>query len=180
MVPGARRAASPMGTLTPTNWPFCKAGPVLGTKFPNRIPIAIARMIHRTRKRSRKPRPRRGGTALYSGSRAIVDDGESFPGSALAVVQNTQRHAPGRGGEDNNMHWYANIWDGKYLDPGREHLSPHPSDPAASPHSRAPHAGLYSYFWWAMLCRCSNCQKGTSSLYCIEGHGESVWTVIII
>lgn len=46
-----------MGTLTPTNCPFCRACPVLGTKFPNIIPIAIARHIHRARNRSSQPRP---------------------------------------------------------------------------------------------------------------------------
>lgn len=47
----------PIGTLTPTNFPFCNAGPVFGTKFPRMIPIAIARNIHRARKRSSQPRP---------------------------------------------------------------------------------------------------------------------------
>ncbi len=42
-----------MGTKTPTNLPFCKAGPVFGTKFPSMMPIAI----HSARKRSSHPRP---------------------------------------------------------------------------------------------------------------------------
>jgi hypothetical protein len=45
-----------MGIETPTNFPFCKAGPVLGTKLPNIIPMAIAKKIHRARKRSNQPR----------------------------------------------------------------------------------------------------------------------------
>lgn len=46
----------PIGTETPTNWPFCKAGPVFGTKLPRMIPIAMARKIHIAKKRSRRPR----------------------------------------------------------------------------------------------------------------------------
>jgi hypothetical protein len=51
-----KRRNKPIGTETPTNCPFCKAGPVFGTKFPNIIPIAIARKIHSARNRSRSPR----------------------------------------------------------------------------------------------------------------------------
>ena len=51
----------PMGKLTPTNWPFWRAGAVEGTKWPIRMPIAMARMIHITRMRSRKERAFRGG-----------------------------------------------------------------------------------------------------------------------
>ncbi len=46
----------PMGTETPTNFPFCSAGPVLVTKFPRIIPIAIAKNIQNARNRSRRPR----------------------------------------------------------------------------------------------------------------------------
>ena len=45
-----------MGTETPTNFPFCNAGPVFGTKFPRRIPINMARKIHSARNRSSNPR----------------------------------------------------------------------------------------------------------------------------
>ena len=45
-----------MGIETPTNFPFCSAGPVLGTKFPRMMPITMARKIHRARNRSRRPR----------------------------------------------------------------------------------------------------------------------------
>ena len=45
-----------MGMDTPTNFPFWRAGPVVGTKLPRRMPIAMARKIHRARKRSRRPR----------------------------------------------------------------------------------------------------------------------------
>lgn len=53
----------PMGRLTPTNWPFCNAGPVEGTRFPKMMPMAMASMIHITRNRSRNDRPLRGGTS---------------------------------------------------------------------------------------------------------------------
>jgi hypothetical protein len=46
----------PIGTLTPTNFPFCNAGPVFGTKFPRMIPMAIAKKIHNARRRSSQPR----------------------------------------------------------------------------------------------------------------------------
>lgn len=57
----SRRAAfagiylSPIGTETPTNFPFCRASVVFGTKFPRMIPMAMARNIQIARKRSRKP-----------------------------------------------------------------------------------------------------------------------------
>lgn len=51
-----KRHGLPIGTLTPTNLPFCRAGPVEGTKFPRMIPMAIARKIHRARYWSRIPR----------------------------------------------------------------------------------------------------------------------------
>jgi hypothetical protein len=53
---GRKRNNIPIGTLTPTNFPFCNAGPVFGTKFPRIIPTAIARKIHRARNRSSQPR----------------------------------------------------------------------------------------------------------------------------
>ena len=46
----------PIGTDTPTNLPFCRAGPVEGTKFPRIMPTAMARKIQRARKRSIQPR----------------------------------------------------------------------------------------------------------------------------
>lgn len=46
----------PIGTDTPTNFPFCSAGPVLGTKLPRMMPIAIAKRIHTARKRSSHPK----------------------------------------------------------------------------------------------------------------------------
>jgi len=51
-----------MGTETPTNFPFCSAGPVLGTKFPSKIPMAMERKIHNARKRSSQPSPLNAGT----------------------------------------------------------------------------------------------------------------------
>ena len=69
----------PIGTDTPTNFPFCNASPVLGTKFPRMIPIAIASKIHKARKRSSQPSPLNadvfpatgpGGSSCFSGSGA--------------------------------------------------------------------------------------------------------------
>ncbi|KAJ8603971.1 hypothetical protein MRB53_041990 [Persea americana] len=42
----------PIGIDTPTNFPLCSAGPVLGTKFPSKIPIIIASRIHNASRRS--------------------------------------------------------------------------------------------------------------------------------
>jgi hypothetical protein len=53
---GRKKENIPIGTLTPTNFPFCNAGPVFGTKFPRMIPIAIAKKIHKARRRSSQPR----------------------------------------------------------------------------------------------------------------------------
>lgn len=62
---------SPIGIDTPTNFPFCSAGPVLGTKFPNKIPTTIARNIHTARKRSSKPRFLKADCLLRTSSRGI-------------------------------------------------------------------------------------------------------------
>jgi hypothetical protein len=56
----------PMGILTPTNSPFCSAGPTESTVFPSTMPMAMARMIHITRNRSRKERPLSGGRIFSS------------------------------------------------------------------------------------------------------------------
>ena len=45
----------PIGAETPTNLPFCNAGPVLGTKSPRTMPIAIANRIQRAKNLSSKP-----------------------------------------------------------------------------------------------------------------------------
>ena len=45
-----------MGMETPTNFPFWRTGPVLGTKLPKRMPTTMARKIQRAKKRSRRPR----------------------------------------------------------------------------------------------------------------------------
>ena len=45
-----------MGMETPTNFPFWRTVPVLGTKLPRRMPMTMARKIQRARKRSRRPR----------------------------------------------------------------------------------------------------------------------------
>ena len=44
------------GTDTPTNFPFCSAGPVLGTKFPNTMPMVMTSKIYIAKYWSRKPR----------------------------------------------------------------------------------------------------------------------------
>ena len=61
-----------MGRLTPTNCPLCSAGPVEGTNWPSSIPIAMLRMIQRTRKRSRKERPFNGGISFAAASCSSV------------------------------------------------------------------------------------------------------------
>lgn len=45
-----------IGSETPTRAPFCKERPMLSTKFPSIIPIAIARKIHKAKYLSRIPR----------------------------------------------------------------------------------------------------------------------------
>lgn len=59
-----------MGMLTPTNSPFCSAGPTDGIVFPSTMPMAMARMIHKTRKRSRSERPLSGGRIFSSSAGA--------------------------------------------------------------------------------------------------------------
>lgn len=68
----------PIGMLTPTNFPFCSAGPVEGTKFPSNMPMVIARIIHSTKNLSRKDRPLRGGSssALSLTGRSIENEGQ--------------------------------------------------------------------------------------------------------
>jgi hypothetical protein len=58
----------PMGTDTPTNVSFCKAGPVLGTNSPSMMPMAMARKIHTARKRSSQPRLLYAEVLLVSGA----------------------------------------------------------------------------------------------------------------
>lgn len=60
------KSPTAMGTETPTKVDCWRAGPVEGTKLPRRMPMAIARMIQTTRKRSRKERALRGGTSCVS------------------------------------------------------------------------------------------------------------------
>lgn len=82
----------PIGIETPTNFPFCNAGPVLGTKFPKIIPIAIARKIQTARKRSRIPNFLNAETcrSVFSSSGPCVPtdgwiSGEAFPTSRSGV-----------------------------------------------------------------------------------------------
>jgi hypothetical protein len=58
----------PIGIDTPTNLPFCSAGPVLGTKFPRRIPIIIASRIHSASKRSSQPKALKAEDCSFSGT----------------------------------------------------------------------------------------------------------------
>lgn len=55
----------PIGTLTPTNSPFCNAGPTPSTVLPMAIPIPMARMIQTTRKRSRNDKALSGGSSPF-------------------------------------------------------------------------------------------------------------------
>lgn len=55
-------------------------GPVLGTKFPRMMPIAMARKIHSARNWSRRPRDLKAETLVAEGSMACFSgsrDGES-------------------------------------------------------------------------------------------------------
>ena len=85
---------APIGTDTPTNFPFCKAGPVEGTKLLRRMPISIAKKIHAARKRSSQPRPLKadvlvlsvGGEFCFSMSTGWVDSsGGSVCNGALGI-----------------------------------------------------------------------------------------------
>ena len=46
----------PIGIETPTNSPFCKAGPMLSTKLPSRMPTIMASRIQRASSRSSQPK----------------------------------------------------------------------------------------------------------------------------
>lgn len=59
----------PIGIETPTNLPFFNDGPVLGTKFPSRMPTIIASKIQRARKRSSNPRLLKAETFSARGGR---------------------------------------------------------------------------------------------------------------
>ena len=84
----------PMGMLTPTNSPRCKAGPVDGTKFPSRIPIAMARMIHNTRNLSSRPSPLNGGISFGSLSSGMVGEtSEPFSRSVWGWIAPSRSYA---------------------------------------------------------------------------------------
>ena len=68
----------PIGMDTPTNWPFFNAGPVLGTKFPSRMPMIIASKIQRARKRSSQPRLLNAETFSARGGRQEICFSESM------------------------------------------------------------------------------------------------------
>ena len=73
-----------MGMETPTNFPFWRAGPVLGTKLPRRMPITMARKIQRARKRSRRPREEKAETlAREAGMDCFSTSGFSTRGEGL-------------------------------------------------------------------------------------------------
>jgi hypothetical protein len=69
----------PIGIDTPTNLPFCNAGPVLGTKLPSRTPMIMARRIQSASRRSSQPR------ALKADDCSLSDDesGACFSTSML-------------------------------------------------------------------------------------------------
>jgi hypothetical protein len=46
--------------------PLCSAGPVEGTRFARMMPMAMARRIQTTKKRSRIERPLKGGGGVCS------------------------------------------------------------------------------------------------------------------
>ena len=77
---------TPIGTETPTNLPFCNAGPVLGTKFPSMMPIAIANSIQRARNRSSQPKLLNAETLSGAMAPSISCFSASCPGSSGAVV----------------------------------------------------------------------------------------------
>ena len=54
----------PIGTLTPTNSPFCSAGPADSTVLPMVMPTPIAVRIHSTRNRFRIESPLKGGRSV--------------------------------------------------------------------------------------------------------------------
>jgi hypothetical protein len=63
----------PIGILTPTNSPFCNAGPTESMVLPRAIPTPMAMRIHTTRKRSRKDRAFSGGSSLVAPGSAIFE-----------------------------------------------------------------------------------------------------------
>lgn len=71
----------PIGILTPTNSPFCKAGPIESMVLPSAMPMPIARMIHSTRKRSRKESPLSGGTSFDVSGSSMLRGQLFFAGS---------------------------------------------------------------------------------------------------
>ena len=76
-----------MGIETPTNFPFWRAGPVLGTKLPRRMPITMARKIQRARKRSRRPREEKAETlAREAGMVCFSMSGSGTCGEGLGWV----------------------------------------------------------------------------------------------
>lgn len=63
-----------------------RAAPVEGTKWPSRMPVATARIIHITRNRSRKERPFWGGMSVEAAGRSwgvVVSLRAAFDGSEL-------------------------------------------------------------------------------------------------
>ena len=97
---GNGRGEQPIGTLTPTNCPFCNAGPVFGTKFPRMIPIAMARKIHNARNRSSQPRALKAEVLDVSSTSSLVScfstsevwglvDGEEEPGTTTSSEGST-------------------------------------------------------------------------------------------
>lgn len=61
-----------MGTDTPTNLPFCRAGPVSGTKLPRRTPMTMANKIQTAKKRSSQPSDLKAEVLFDAGGVSVV------------------------------------------------------------------------------------------------------------
>lgn len=87
----------PIGTLTPTNVPFCSAGPTEGTVFPRTMPTAMAMTIHSTRNRSRNERP-------LSGGRSALPSSARCQSTLFKDASNLTKPTPFRGASDTLFH----------------------------------------------------------------------------
>ena len=84
-----------IGRLTPTNCPFCRAGPVEGTNWPSMMPSAMATMIQMTRKRSRKDRPLSGGISFVAWLSSTEPEVSSLPDSEHEKTSREGGHTKG-------------------------------------------------------------------------------------
>jgi hypothetical protein len=63
----------PIGILTPTNSPFCSAGPTESIVLPRAMPTPMATMIQTTKKRSRKESPLSGGSSFLASCSTVYE-----------------------------------------------------------------------------------------------------------